>query len=169
MAWWRCGLSRLTKLFQLSATERRLLLEAWALLCLVRLALWTMPFRSVRTLLSGTVAARVRYDKSAGSVEQVVNMIRVASRFVPAATCLTAALVAHAMLRREGHEPMLRIGVGRDEDRAFHAHAWVECEGRIVVGNMKSVDEYTPLPLLETATSNIRVSGPAVLSAAPHT
>ena len=41
--------------------------------------------------------------------------------------------------------PELRFGVRRIRDGAFQAHAWVECEGDIVVGDLAELGEYASL------------------------
>jgi len=55
---------------------------------------------------------------------------------VPRSTCLVRALSAWGLLRRSGLEAALHLGVaeGAGTVRAFHAHAWVESAGRVVVG-----------------------------------
>ena len=55
----------------------------------------------------------------------------------------------HALLHRHGHASNLKIGV-RLVDRAVRdvpldAHAWVECDGRIVIGAVADLDEYAVL------------------------
>jgi hypothetical protein len=78
-------------------------------------------------------------------MRQVVWAVTVASRYVPAATCLTQALATQILLSRRGHPTSLRIGVGRSEAGEFQAHAWVECQGRVVIGGIKALSRYTPL------------------------
>jgi hypothetical protein len=67
------------------------------------------------------------------------------SRFVPEASCLTQALTAQVLLKREGFDPRLQIGVARDAAGAFKAHAWVECGGQIVVGDFSETIAYTAM------------------------
>lgn len=50
----------------------------------------------------------------------------------PGAKCLAIALVGEAMLRAAGYEAELCIGVSTRE--GFKAHAWVELDGRTVIG-----------------------------------
>ena len=49
------------------------------------------------------------------------------------------------MLRRRGLTSELRLGVRRPREGKFQAHAWVECEGDIVVGDLDELAEYAPL------------------------
>ena len=55
----------------------------------------------------------------------------------------------NTLLRRHGHASDVKIGV-RLGDRAsggipLDAHAWVECDGRIVSGAVAELDEYAVL------------------------
>jgi len=72
-----------------------------------------------------------------------------AQRVVPGATCLPQALAAEALLKRGGLPADLRIGVMKGASGKLLAHAWVESDGRIVVGDLPGgVDVYTRLPTL---------------------
>jgi hypothetical protein len=54
------------------------------------------------------------------------------------------------LLRRNGFEPQLRIGVVKENTNRIKAHAWVELDGKIVIGGPQSqVEKYTPLPNLD--------------------
>jgi hypothetical protein len=63
---------------------------------------------------------------------------------VPGRTCLNDALAADVMLCRRGYGSLLRLGVkkGRDPAGPLEAHAWVECDGAIVTGELATMDEY---------------------------
>ena len=65
---------------------------------------------------------------------------------MPRATCLTQALALRSLLAADGRPSALRLGVAR-ERRGFEAHAWLESEGRILIGG-GDVQRYTPLPTL---------------------
>ena len=66
-------------------------------------------------------------------------------RRVPGTTCLVEALAAHCMLRRRGYVPALKIGVRRGAVMSLDAHAWVECEGDVVIGTTPALAEYAVL------------------------
>ena len=51
------------------------------------------------------------------------------------------------MLARRCYASQLQIGVAREEGE-FKAHAWVECEGQIIIG-AAGVAQYIPFPNLE--------------------
>ena len=85
------------------------------------------------------------------SADQVAWAVTAAAKRSPCgSTCLATALVGQALMWRHGHDARLRIGVRRDRNTEFGAHAWLEREGRVVVGGPRSVvDRYEPFPELE--------------------
>jgi hypothetical protein len=62
-------------------------------------------------------------------------------------TCLTHALVAEALLRREGHGARIVIGIRDPHALRLDAHAWVESGGEVVVGSATDLDRFTPLAI----------------------
>jgi hypothetical protein len=92
----------------------------------------------------------VRLDRTARpSPERIAWAVRVARRYVPAATCLSQALAVRTLFRRQGYPAQLRIGVTKGERGQLEAHAWVESEGKIVIGGSQDLARYTPLPSLQ--------------------
>ncbi len=125
----------------LSPRRRRLVLGGLAHVLAVRLGLTVLPFARVRVVIERrgarpSAAARVSVDELAWSVSAV-------SRYVPRATCLTQALALEALLRKQGYEAELRIGVAK-EDGDLKAHAWLEREGKILIGE-SGASEFTAL------------------------
>jgi len=87
-------------------------------------------------------------------VDKVVWAVRVASRYMPGRVkCLAQALTAQVLLERRGYQTQLRIGVAKGEGGQLEAHAWVESQGRIVIGGLKDLARYTTLPTLEAKRS----------------
>jgi hypothetical protein len=80
-------------------------------------------------------------------VELLIWAVTAASRYVPGATCLAQALAAQVLLGRTGYPARLRIGVAKGEERKFEAHAWVESQGRVVIGG-PGLGRFTPLTTL---------------------
>ena len=58
------------------------------------------------------------------------------------------ALTAKTLLARAGQPAALRIGVAKKPDGHLEAHAWLESEGRIVVGHLRDLSRFSPLPPL---------------------
>jgi hypothetical protein len=135
---------------RLSATERSLLPRLVVLVAITRLALWLVPFSLVRTLFKQQLVAvafpparlRLQVDRLAWAVE-------VASRPIPAASCLTQSLVLQFLLAQAGHVSSVQIGVAKDDSSGFQAHAWVECADRVLLDRPESVACYKVLATLE--------------------
>ena len=137
--------SPLAKFLRLSASDRRFLLKVLLAVWVVRLMLSLLPFRKVRELLT-KFATTNRNTAEQFPLEHVAWAVSRASRFVPAASCLTQALVTKLFLGRLGHPATVRIGVARSEAGELQAHAWVESRGKIVIGgSQRSLQRYTPL------------------------
>ena len=62
-------------------------------------------------------------------------------------SCLSQALATQVMLGRRGRSATLRIGVANEEG-AVKAHAWLETEGKIIIGGSQSRNRFSPLPPL---------------------
>ena len=143
-------MTRLGKFLRLAHAERVLLLEAALLLGAIGLGLRLSPFGRLRDLLDRLSRprhglrprARLPAARIAWAVERM-------SRVVPGArSCLVQALAAQALLTRRGCHGSVRIGVAHPSGESLHAHAWVESEGRGVLGTPLP-GQYTPLPALE--------------------
>jgi hypothetical protein len=140
----------LHKYLYLPAPDRWLLAIAALLLSVIRLGLWLLPFQTLLRLLAAMIRrAAVLPQPDSTTIDRVAWAVEGVSRYVPMATCLTQALATQVLLGRLGHTTSLRIGVARNAAGQFEAHAWVECEGRIVIGGLEDLSRYTPLPPLE--------------------
>jgi hypothetical protein len=138
--------SPISKFFQLPAADRVFLLEVMLVVWAVRLMLWLLPFRQVRQLLTTLSGAPGSNAVQEIPVEHVAWAVDRASRYVPAASCLTQALAAKLMLGHLGHQAIVRIGVARSDAGDIQAHAWVESGGRVVIGGSgRSLRRYTRL------------------------
>ncbi len=94
-----------------------------------------------------------RSEPDAADRAAVVRAIDGVSRRLPGMTCLTQALAARAMLTRRGIPARLRIGVrpGASLSSPLDAHAWIESDGRLLVGDRPNLDAYLPLAASGTA------------------
>jgi hypothetical protein len=134
-----------------SLSDLRLLVKALVLVGIVRLALWLMPLRILREMVE-----RIYKRRSSSTTYQDIRMVRrVAasvrrvSRYVPAASCLTQALTTQFLLARRGQVSSLVIGVAKSEAGEFKAHAWLESNGKIIIGGVNGPRSYMVLHPLE--------------------
>ena len=131
--------------------DRTLLIRAMVLIGAVRVGLWLLPFRMIghfaEWLVKESTHSQVREP---ASIHHVIWAVRIASGYIPAATCLTQALVTKILLQRYGYPAVVRIGVTRGATGRFLAHAWVETNGSIVIGgSVNLLKRYTPLLSLD--------------------
>jgi hypothetical protein len=137
-------MSKLAKFAGLPTQEKLLLLRTLFVVGWIRVGLWVLPFRTMQKL---AFAAKKPKD-SPYSVEQFVWAVRATSRYVPGATCLTQALAAQVSLSRAGHSPRVEIGVAKNEENKFQAHAWLVLNDQVLIGGL-GVERYTPLTAWE--------------------
>ena len=141
-------LSRLRKFADLGKADRTLLLRALLVVAAVRVGLWFFPFRFIREFAHRASERSAAWrSASSRSIHRLISAVETAARPIPAATCLTQALAAQILLSRAGHRSTLRIGVLTTGGR-FKAHAWLEHNGRIVIGDVPGINEFQTLPLI---------------------
>lgn len=116
----------------------RLLGGALITIVRVRVALWLLPW----SRLAKSTALRRRITLPPPSPERLEWTIRVASRAVPYATCLTQALALQRVFARHGYRSIVQVGVCHI-DRHFVAHAWVEHEGQTRLSTPENVARYS--------------------------
>ncbi len=137
------------RLLRLPAADRRLLLAAFAAVVVVRAGLWILPFRSIRSVVARMGAgARGKPMAPPARAERIAWSVERAASVVPAASCLTQALAAKALLSRAGFPAELRIGVAREPGARLEAHAWVESGGRVLIGD-HDLERFTVLPPMD--------------------
>ncbi len=144
---------QLRKFVTLHKRDRRLLVRAILLLGTIKLGLWLLPFQTLRHLLARMTPANFELQKKDQVYVDIVWAVEVASRYMPSGVkCLARALATQVLLGRCGYQAQLCIGVAI-EGGQLEAHAWIESQGRIVIGGLKDLARYTPLPTLETERS----------------
>jgi Transglutaminase-like superfamily len=133
---------RLKRFTQITDAERRILFRVLFVVGVARAALCVVSTETARGVVAKVATG------SGGTVEQVVWAVRVVSRFVPGATCLTQALAAQALLTESGFPSQVEIGVAKDALRRLHSHAWVVCQGQVVLGGQQP-DHYNSMIVLD--------------------
>ena len=126
----------------------------WMLLCAmgltvcIRLALsvWslrqvTQAIRRIASHLPRLGTATPAYRRRAAWAANAVG-----HRFLPNRPCLTQALVLQYLLLRRGDDRSeLHIGVAKGKEGELLAHAWIERNGRILIGGTASPHKYQRL------------------------
>lgn len=136
---------RLQRLRQLSPPERSFLIQAWCALLAIDLALQCLPFTRVTSFCRRLRATP--HDRRAVSfpaILQLAPLVTVAGRYSPIETsCLKEALALAWLLSRRGVATTLRFGVARC-NTDLDAHAWLEHDGQIILGEGVA-ESYAPL------------------------
>lgn len=135
--------SSLRALSSLSGRELRSLVRAWSYLLAADAALRFLPLPRVERLLAFLSGGRRR--RAALPADRLAALVTAAARhhLIPM-TCLPRALALQALLRRNGIQAELRIGVRR-EAGGLQAHAWVENAGAPVGEPGEPSPSYHPL------------------------
>jgi hypothetical protein len=134
---------RLCKALRLSASDWLLIVQATLWFAVVELGLRLLQLRAVLAILHG----ENRSDRNSlsqpsgvasGNPERSGYCVELASRFHPLhPTCLKKALVLYALLTRRGFDVQLLIGAAKartNTEAKLDAHAWLEYEGRVILG-----------------------------------
>ena len=125
----------LGRLWLLSPSRRRLIAEALLRTVGVRIRLFWR--RGV------ALTAEVSDRHEGVDMAEVAWAIELTGRYTPGSTCLVRALAMQRMLARRGKSAEVRVGVAR-EGPGLEAHAWLVCDGKIVVGG-DGAERYTEL------------------------
>lgn len=128
----------------LSAGRRGALPGALAAVTVVRVFLRFVPLRVWSRVADRLPPRPPRVGTETTMARDVAWAVDRVSRAIPGATCLTQALAAHLLLSRRGCASRLRIGVARAPGPTLRAHAWLESDGRVVLGGT-ALETYTPL------------------------
>ena len=142
---WKLSSKKCRTLFSLSPAEKILLLQSCFQLRHIRIALARKPFKTVledvkRRAVSGPVSreANPAPRKICGWIE------RCASNLPGTYTCLPKALAGFLLCGRYGHRTKLCFGAARSEEAGFHAHAWLEYDGEVVLGDLPDLENFHP-------------------------
>ncbi len=111
------------------------LIKSMVLIILTRSMLRLFSFSRVKKL-----SARMSSPGEDADLEDLVWSVKTASHLL-GSSCLVNAISGQILLSRHNHPSKLRIGVFKDDK--FEAHAWLEVEGRVVLGETER--EYTPI------------------------
>lgn len=141
----------LYRLLHLETSDRQLLVATFVLLVTIRLGLWLLPFPTWRRLLTQATQARANLQQvEPTSINKVVWAVSVASRYMPGGVkCLARALATQVLLNWYGHAAKLCLGVAKGEEGKLEAHAWVESQGKVVMGGLSNLSSFTPLSCFE--------------------
>jgi Transglutaminase-like superfamily len=133
---------RLARFLHLSFSDQRLLMRAAIAVVCAKLAVRMMRLPAARAAL--TRLERPGWFVAPASADRVVWAVETVGRAIPGMdNCLVQAVAAEAMLVRTGHPCELRIGAAKNGPGELIAHAWLENEGTVLIGEFE-LDRYAP-------------------------
>ncbi|HEY7233324.1 MAG TPA: lasso peptide biosynthesis B2 protein [Gemmatimonadaceae bacterium] len=139
---------RLRTIARLTSGEWAALLTAAPLVAATRIGLWLLPGRvTIRLVERLGRPSRVAPSPRSPRAATIVWAVEAVGRRIPRATCLTQAIAGKLMLDAAGEQAELCLGVARAEDGALRAHAWLERDGRALLGGA-GVQSLVRLPAL---------------------
>ncbi len=140
----------ITKFMALPVSERVLLFKSLTPLVAMRVGLWTLPYARVRAVADwmtrhGRTSSHSDAGETKPSREKIAWAVATASRIVPGGiNCLVRAMATEIILKRYGYASTLKIGVAKPAAGQFEAHAWLESDGVVVIGDFQ-LDRFVPL------------------------
>jgi hypothetical protein len=69
--------------------------------------------------------------------------------------CLARALTTEVLLTKYGYCPLLKIGVVKESQGKLEAHAWVEEQEKVVIGDLRDLDKFKVFPGLRKESLEI--------------
>ncbi len=128
----------------------KVLAEAAALLPVVHAMQQLLPFKRWRRVLEQHDLPPQKHG-ARPSIEDIRWAVHVGRRWVPGEyKCLPSAYVTHILLHRHGYDSMIHVGVARDPAGKVEAHAWVLCDGQIVMGGLPDLSRFSAFPPLRS-------------------
>lgn len=140
-------MARIRKFISLSRTEKIIFFRAVFLLVFSRCLLQFKPFKDVVRYFSRKAAGQNTEVVNAVSPAMVAVLLGAASTVVPFSTCLSKSLAGSVLFRAFGYKTLLHIGVTRENECTFEAHAWLTLDGKVMVGYLSDLEKYQELPL----------------------
>lgn len=146
--------------------ERRAVTRAGLLIVALQAVLKVLPFQRVLDGVSrvarSNASERSGHDRhSHFDRDLAVWAVEAAGRrLLSRNPCLPKALAVLILFRRAGEPAELRLGVTREADGPVEAHAWVESEGRVVIGGDVPLENYARLPDLDQKIPGHRKENP---------
>ena len=128
---------QIKRFFTLTADDRHLLIQAFALQTAIAVGLRVLRFDVLRRLVDRASSSHVdRPVDLSHTGQRVARAVAVSSRYLGTASpCLREALAATVLLGRRGCPSHIAIGVRLADHSSLKAHAWVEAGDSVVLGD----------------------------------
>ncbi len=143
-------LSKIRKFTKLSSEEKKLFIEAYITLGIMRAAILTISFKRLTRSLEHRKNKDELIPLSNNEMEEAINIgqaIMRASAYTPwESACLVQSLTAQKMLQKRGIPGVFYLGAIKDEEgeEKMKAHAWSQC-GKVIITGGEGHESFTVL------------------------
>ena len=133
-------IQKFKKFTKLSAEEKKLFMEAYVTLGMIRTAILTVSFKRLTRSLDHEAKKKelaTLNEKEMKTASKVGQAIMRASAYTPwESACLAQSLTAQKMLQKRGIPGVFYLGAAKDEESEakMKAHAWSQCGDTIITG-----------------------------------
>lgn len=147
-------MSKLYKFLVLPRHEKWLYVNAAIWLLGVKAGLCILPFDR----LCGWLNRNDDLNSRLANVKEMLIIVqaieRIGQLLAPLRiNCLPQALVGYKLLRQKNFDVQLKIGVMKSLDDHLVAHAWLEYQGQIILGNLPCLGQFAPFASLKLVRS----------------
>ncbi len=145
---------KIKKFTKLPLKEKRLFIEAYLILGIMRAAILTISFKSLTHSLEhlpNKKKVAVLNEEDNTKAIAVGQAIMRAAAYTPwESACLVQSLTAQRMLQKRRIPGVFYLGVSKDNeiDKKMKAHAWSQCGSTIITGAVGH-EEFTVLSAFE--------------------
>lgn len=145
-------MSKLYRFMALSWREKWLYLNTAFWLMVVKTGLCLLPFDRLRIWMARSTQSDEN-PQDLNDMCKIISAIERISQFLAPLriNCLPQALVGHRLLQQKGFDVQLRIGVLKNHGDQLTAHAWLEYQGRVVLGDLRGLEQFAAFPALGVA------------------
>ena len=126
---------------------KKLFVQTYVFMMLIRLGLFMLPFRQLQDLISQASRLKVLARLSSNTtISAIVLSVNRSSKYSPGnVKCLARALTTAVLMSIYSFPYKVNIGVAKDKDNNLEAHAWVESQGNAIVGNLPDLSRYVAM------------------------
>lgn len=134
------------KFLLLPYTEKHVFLRALFLLLYFRYGLRKWPLQTIISEIQDKSLQHSSVMSSKISARKITGLIVTAARYVPYTTCLSKALAGKKLFAMYGYLSSLHIGVSKDSESRFEAHAWLTLEGDVILCYLPDMVRFREFP-----------------------
>jgi hypothetical protein len=139
---------RLRQFGDLSFLEKEVLFLSMFSLPAIALLLYALGYKKTKSLLSRFMPTSASLHMPQGDemviAHNLARIIHIAARHnIYKTNCLKQSLLLWLLLGRRSLSSEIRIGMQKDSNCQFNAHAWVECNGEPLIDSRDTINRFS--------------------------